>query len=370
LSGLPFRIFCLELGGETRTEHGACGRVTLALMASPLLETAPLGFPWVTVDPFLFCVHHDDAYPRANEHMGPAASLAGRQMGQDFEGKDGWRMYHGETVPGFPQHPHRGFETVTLARRGVIDHSDSLGAMARFGEGDAQWLTAGSGVVHSEMFPLLHQDKPNPVELFQIWLNLPAADKLAPPHFSMLWNRDIPRCAFQDEAGRRTEVTVVAGQLDGRRAPPPPPRSWASRPDSDVAIWTIRMEPGAVWTLPPASGPRVNRTLYFFKGEALKVADQQVRSHLALAMRPEVPVRLEATGACEVLMLQGRPIGEPVVQHGPFVMNHRAEIQQAFQDYQRTGFGGWPWRTDDPVHGREEGRFARHADGRAERSED
>ncbi|WP_037584948.1 pirin-like C-terminal cupin domain-containing protein, partial [Stigmatella aurantiaca] len=115
-----------------------------------------------------------------------------------------------------------------------------------------------------------------------------------------------------------------------------------------------------------AANPRAHRTLYFFRGESLRVADQLVRSHLALAVRSDMPVRLEAGGACEVLMLQGRPIGEPVVQHGPFVMNSRAEIQQAFMDYQRTGFGGWPWRTDDPVHGRDQGRFARHADGRDE----
>ncbi|HEY6458978.1 MAG TPA: pirin family protein, partial [Polyangiaceae bacterium] len=121
-------------------------------MSKVLLETVPLGFPWATVDPFLFCAYHDDAYPAGNEALGPAASLAGREMGQDFAGKDGWRMYHGTTVPGFPQHPHRGFETVTIVRRGLIDHSDSLGAAARFGGGDAQWLTAGRGVSHAEMF--------------------------------------------------------------------------------------------------------------------------------------------------------------------------------------------------------------------------
>ncbi len=84
---------------------------------SVVLKVLPLGFPWQTVDPFLFCVHHLDLYPAGNEAMGPAASLAGRNIGMDFEGKDGWRMYHGDVVPGFPRHPHRGFETVTLARQ-------------------------------------------------------------------------------------------------------------------------------------------------------------------------------------------------------------------------------------------------------------
>ncbi len=337
-------------------------------MKSPVLETRPLGFPWVTADPFLFCVHHDDAYPAGNEHLGPAASLEGRDIGQDFEGKDGWRMYHGDTVPGFPGHPHRGFETVTIVRKGLIDHSDSLGAAARFGHGDVQWLTAGAGVVHSEMFPLVEKGQPNPTELFQIWLNLPAEDKHAPPHFSMLWGQDIPRLSFTDAAGRRTEVTVAAGQLEGRRAPPPPPRSWASRPDTDVAIWTVRLEAGATWTLPPAANPLANRTLYFFAGGALKVADQVFREHQALVVRSGEAVRLEAgDSAVELLMLQGRPIGQPVVQYGPFVMNSRAEIQQAFNDYQRTRFGGWPWPSGDPVHPRDEGRFARYADGHVER---
>lgn len=337
-------------------------------MKNPILETLPLGFPWVTVDPFLFCVHHDDKYPAGNEKLGPAASLAGRDIGQDFEGKDGWRMYHGEEVPGFPGHPHRGFETVTVVRKGLIDHSDSLGAAARFGHGDVQWLTAGAGVVHSEMFPLVKPGEPNPTELFQIWLNLPAEDKHAPPHFSMLWGPDIPHVVFTDDAGRRTEVTVAAGELDGRRAPPPPPRSWASRPDTDVAIWTIRLDAGATWTLPPAKNPRANRTLYFFDGEALKLADTVLREHQAVVVKSDEAVRLEAVGgSVELLMLQGRPIGQPVVQYGPFVMNSRAEIQQAFMDYQRTQFGGWPWKANDPVHPRDEGRFAKHADGRIER---
>ncbi|MFN6059709.1 MAG: pirin family protein, partial [Burkholderiales bacterium] len=110
---------------------------------------------------------------------------AGRQIGSDFSNKDGWSMYHGQTIPGFPSHPHRGFETVTIVRQGHIDHSDSLGATARFGPGDVQWLTAGKGIVHCEMFPLRQTNAPNPCELFQIWLNLPASRKMAEPHFTM-----------------------------------------------------------------------------------------------------------------------------------------------------------------------------------------
>jgi hypothetical protein len=320
-----------------------------------ILGTVPLGFPWQTADPFLFCVHHDDAYPAGNDRMGPAASLAGRELGMDFAGKDGWRMYHGEVVPGFPQHPHRGFETVTIARRGYIDHSDSLGAAARFGRGDVQWLTAGKGIVHSEMFPLLDKSAANPVELFQIWLNLPSSDKLVEPHFTMLWSDDVP--VVRD---RGAEVTVIAGSLGDAKPPAPPPHSWASRPDTDLAIWSIRL--AGEWTLPRAKAG-TNRMLYVFRG-AVRIGDRDIAKGTGVALRPDVDV--DVAGDAELLLLQGKPIGEPVAQHGPFVMTTRGEIQQAFSDYQRTRFGGWPWPSDDPVHPRDRGRFARHADGRIE----
>jgi redox-sensitive bicupin YhaK (pirin superfamily) len=328
----------------------------------------PLGFPWETSDPFLFCVHHNDAFPAGNDRLGPKASLAGRHLGQDFEGKDGWRMYHGQAVPGFPQHPHRGFETVTIMRHGYIDHSDSLGAAARFGPGDVQWLTAGKGVVHSEMFPLLNPDRPNPLELFQIWLNLPSAGKMVEPHFAMLWSDSIPTLTVQDEAGRTTEINIVAGHLGDKNAPPPPPKSWAARSDANVAIWTIKMAPDAQWTL-PATESGTNRTMYFFRGSKLRIGERSLTQHAGVDLQTNAAVTLQnGPDESELLLLQGRPIGEPVVQYGPFVMNSRDEIHQAFSDYQRTGFGGWPWPTDDPVHPRSDGRFARHADGRIERA--
>lgn len=331
-----------------------------------VIKIKKLGFPWETADPFLFCVHHDDAYPAGNDVLGPAASLQGRNLGQDFEARDGWRMYHGETVPGFPHHPHRGFETVTIVRRGLIDHSDSLGATARFGGGDTQWLTAGKGIVHSEMFPLLNREGPNPLELFQIWMNLPAEDKMVDPYFSMMWSESVPTHVASDAGGRPTAITLLAGRLGDVAAPAPPPDSWAARPDTDVAIWTIRMAPGATWTL-PAAAAGTNRTLYFFRGSGLRIGQHDIPAYRGIELRGDMPAPLENGGdEAELLLLQGRPIAQPVTQYGPFVMNTPAEIQQAFQDYQRTQFGGWPWQSDAPVHARQEGRFARHADGRVE----
>ncbi len=333
----------------------------------PVLQSVPLGPQWPTIDPFLFCAHHDDAYPAGNEQLGPVAELSGRDIGQDFASVDGWNMYHGQVVPGFPGHPHRGFETVTYVRRGFIDHADSLGAAARFGRGDVQWLTAGKGVVHSEMFPLLDSAGPNPLELFQIWLNLPAVDKMADPYFTMLWHDDIPQHQHTDDAGRVTEVTVIAGELDGAIPPPPPPSSWAARPEADVAIWVVRMEPDAVWVLPSAHGPDTMRTLYVYDGSGLRIAEREINAGTGAVVRCDEPVVLTGgAGGVELLVLQGRPIGEPVERYGPFVMNDREGIAQTLVDYQNTGFGGWPWPVDDPVHGADQDRFARHADGRIE----
>lgn len=337
-------------------------------MSSVVLQTVPLGFQWPTADPFLFCVHHLDHYPAGNPELGPAASLAGRPLGSDFEGIDGWRMYHGQVVPGFPSHPHRGFETITYVRQGLVDHSDSLGAAARYGSGDVQWMTAGAGIQHAEMMPLLDRDGPNTLELFQIWLNLPAVDKMVEPHFAMLWERDIPRVVRTDADGRTVEITVIAGPLDGAAPPPPPPASWASRPESDLAIWHLTMDAGASCTLPTAQGGAdTNRILYVFEGSGIAVDGEPVGGATGAVVDATRPVTVTA-GAhhTEILMMQARPLREPVAQHGPFVMNTRAEIQQAFDDYQRTRFGGWPWDRDDPVHGPDGTRFARFADGRVE----
>ncbi len=324
------------------------------MSADPVLEVVSLGFPWEGLDPFIFTVHHVDHYPAGN--------LEGRSIGSDFSYRDGWSMYHGTEVPGFPQHPHRGFETVTVVRRGYVDHSDSLGATARYGGGDTQWLTTGSGIQHAEMFPLVDPVGENPLELFQIWLNLPPSSKMVPAHFGMLWSEDIPTVT----PSPGVSVDVIAGPIGDARPPSPPPDSWASQPGSDLAIWLIEVDGGAEWDLPPAPAG-VNRMLHCFEGDGARVGGATVDSGVGVRLRPEVPARVVgADASSQFLLLQGRPIGAPVFQMGPFVMNTPEELQQAFADYRRTGFGGWPWARPDPVHERTSGRFALHADGRVE----
>ncbi len=325
-----------------------------------ILDRFSLGHVWTTVDPFLFCVHHLDHYPEGDGRMGPKASLRGRNMGQDFGGKDGWSMYHGMHVPGFPAHPHRGFETVTVVLRGLVDHFDSSGATGRYGEGDVQWMTAGSGLQHSEMFPLVDTEGPNTLDLFQIWLNLPAADKMTEPGYTMLWAPSIPVLNLDG-----VNIRVIAGTWGEAMAPAPPAASWAADPSHRVGIVVLTLEAGARVDLPVDDG--VERCLYHVDGASAVVDGVDLGPRTGLHLDPAQPVRVEAQDApVRLLMLQGQPIREPVAQHGPFVMNDRMGIVQAFEDYQRTRFGGWSWGAPDVVHPPEQGRFAQYADGTVE----
>lgn len=349
--------------------------MTSSASRSPLILGAqPLEGRLPGIGPFIFGAFHEDLYPRGNGRLGPDSSLlAGRDIGMDFTPRDGWRMYHGEQVPGFPAHPHRGFETVTIVRKGLVDHADSLGASARYGEGDVQWLTTGRGVQHGEMFPLVHQDRDNPLELYQLWLNLPARNKMAEPDFTMFWAQDIPRHTQRDAAGRRSQIEVIAGQFTpvGSGTPvrplPPPRSSWASEADSEVAIWIVELDPAASLQLPAASAAAL-RALYLVKGSTLSVGEQHFSQPVVIEVRADQPAPLHNPGSepVTVLVLQGRPINEPVAAHGPFVMNTRAELLQAIHDYQRTGFGGWNWPSREQTFG-DSARFARHPDGRMER---
>jgi quercetin 2,3-dioxygenase len=336
------------------------------LQNNPIKSIKPLGFQWETSDPFLFCAHHEDNFPKGNDELGPAASLKGRHMGNDFIIKDGYRMYHGKKVPGFPGHPHRGFETITIVRTGIVDHADSIGAAGRYGNGDVQWMTAGKGVQHSEMFPLLNKEKENPLELFQIWLNLPKKNKMVEPHFKMFWKEELPLYHHKDLKGLKTKVEIIAGTFKNVKALDPPPDSWAADKNNHLAVWNILMDENSTIKIPSAPAG-VNRTLYFYLGENIRIEDKEIKSYHAIEIEANKEITIQNGGKKSgILLLQGKPIGETVMQYGPFVMNSKEEIQQAFEDYQKTKFGGWPWPKLDQVHASTEGRFAIHADGKKE----
>jgi hypothetical protein len=163
-----------------------------------------------------------------------------------------------------------------------------------------------------------------------------------------------------------TQVTLIAGHKDGIQALSPPPDSWAAKDEANVAIMLIKMDPEAKWKL-DATTQDTDRSLYFYRGNNLRVNDSEIPSYQAIHFMPGFPLDIQ-NGEEEsyLLLLQGRPIHEPVIQYGPFVMNSRIEIQQAFEDYRKTEFGGWPWPRPDQVHDRELGRFARYADGSEE----
>jgi redox-sensitive bicupin YhaK (pirin superfamily) len=186
---------------------------------------------------------------------------------------------------------------------------------------------------------------------------------MVPAYFGMLWEEEIPTVA----PASGVSVDVIAGSIDDSIPPSPPPDSWASRDDSHLAIWLIRLEPGAVWRMP--SGPSgLNRMLHCFQGDDVQIGSTRFEARIGVRLDPETPTEIvNHGGSAEFLLLQGRPIGAPVFQMGPFVMNSAEELRTAVEDYHRTQFGGWPWSTRSPVHDRSEGRFALHADGRVER---
>ena len=332
---------------------------------NPIISTRRLGFHWETKDPFLFCAHHKDNYPSGNELMGPSDGLQGRSLGSDFDEKQDWRMYHGRKIPGFPVHPHRGFETITIVLSGVIDHTDSAGGAGRYGEGDVQWMTAGKGLQHSEMFPLVNRDKDNTLELFQIWLNLPAAKKKVPTYFKMIWKENIAKSGIYDDEGRVTEVILITGKANNVTVDAPSPDSWAADTSNDVTIMRLKMQSNAKYTIPAAT-KGVNRMLYAYNGSGITINGAELPSgHSAELMEDMDLLIANGDTESELLFLQGMPIKEPVKQYGPFVMNTDEEINETFREYQLTEFGGWPWPASEHVHG-DNPRFAKYADGTVE----
>lgn len=226
-----------------------------------------------------------------------------------------------ERPRGVGQHPHRGFETVTIVYRGEVAHRDSTGAGGRIGPGDVQWMTAASGILHQEFHSREFTRAGGTLEMVQLWVNLPAADKMAEPGYQALLNDEIPRVALPDDAGL---ARVIAGELDGERGP--------ARTHTPMNVWDLRLNPGARFHLDLVEG--WTSVLVVLRGTVL-VNDTEIAREAQTVHfdRAGQGAAVEANNDAVLLVLNGEPIDEPIVGHGPFVMNTAAEIQQAISDF-------------------------------------
>jgi redox-sensitive bicupin YhaK (pirin superfamily) len=228
---------------------------------------------------------------------------------------------------GVGQHPHRGFETVTIVYKGEVEHRDSTGSGGTIGPGDVQWMTAASGIVHEEFHSKGFAKSGGTLEMVQLWVNLPAKDKMADAAYQTILDGDIPNIALKDQAGR---LRLIAGEFDGHTGP--------ARTFTPIDVWDLRLKGGKLLTLDVHEGR--NTALVVLRGTIQVNGQESVREgQLALFDRTGDQLRLEASQDAVVLLLSGEPIDEPIVGHGPFVMNTEQEIHQAFVDFQSGRFG-------------------------------
>lgn len=228
---------------------------------------------------------------------------------------------------GVGQHPHRGFETVTIVYDGEVQHRDSTGSGGKIGPGDVQWMTAASGILHEEFHSDSFAKTGGNLEMVQLWVNLPARDKMADPGYQTILDADIPSIPLKDGAG---SLRLIAGEFDGHTGP--------ARTFTPVDVWDLRLKGGQLLTLDLHEGR--NTALVVLRGTVEVNGEALVRQgQLALFERDGEQLSLEANDDAVVLLLSGEPIDEPVVGHGPFVMNSEQEIHQAFADFQSGRFG-------------------------------
>ncbi|NBB34700.1 pirin family protein [Pseudomonas sp. BC115LW] len=228
---------------------------------------------------------------------------------------------------GVGQHPHRGFETVTIVYDGEVEHRDSTGSGGKIGPGDVQWMTAASGILHEEFHSQAFAKRGGTLEMVQLWVNLPAKDKMADPGYQTLLDADIPNIALPDQAG---SLRLIAGEFAGQRGP--------ARTFTPIDVWDLRLKGDKLLNLDLHEGR--NTALVVLRGTVQVNGVELVRQgQLALLERKGDQLSLEANGDTVVLLLSGEPIDEPIVGHGPFVMNSEQEIHQAFADFQSGRFG-------------------------------
>ena len=238
----------------------------------------------------------------------------------EFGPNDGYRR-------GVGQHPHRGFETVTIVYEGEVEHRDSTGKGGVIGRGDVQWMTAGSGILHEEFHSERFSHEGGPFEMVQLWVNLPAKDKMAAPGYQAITDASIPVVALPDDAGT---ARIIAGEMNGNAGP--------ASTYSPMNVWDLRLKAGKSVDLPQVEG--WTTLLVVLEGTVQVNGDAVLRqAQMATLSAEGSDVRIEANGDAKVLLLAGEPIDEPVIGYGPFVMNTQAQIAEAIRDFNGGKFG-------------------------------
>ena len=263
------------------------------------------------------------SYQSHGAHLSPFLLL-------DYAGPATFEPGSASAPRGVGQHPHRGFETVTIVYDGEVAHRDSTGAGGVIGPGDVQWMTAASGILHEEFHSEGFTKRGGPLEMVQLWVNLPARDKMGAPGYQTLLDADIPVVELPDGAGR---ARIIAGELDGRRGP--------ARTHTPIDVWDVRLVAGGHARFPVAEG----RTLaVVVLSGTVQVNGETVAREAQFVQlgRDGSDVEIEANGDAKLLILSGEPIDEPVVGYGPFVMNSQAEIRTAIEDFNNGRFGQMP----------------------------
>ncbi len=235
---------------------------------------------------------------------------------------------------GVGTHPHRGFETVTIVYAGEVEHRDSTGKGGVIGPGDVQWMTAGSGILHEEFHSTAYGKAGGPFEMVQLWVNLPAKDKMTPPGYQAIVDNDIPAVALRDDASNEAgQVRVIAGSFNGTQGP--------AQTFTPMNVWDVRVQAGRTVSLPIQDGWPVQ--LIVQEGTVQVNGDTVLRAaQMASLSADGADLQVEANGDAKLLLLSGEPIDEPVVGYGPFVMNSRAQIEQAIHDFNAGKFGQMP----------------------------
>jgi len=231
---------------------------------------------------------------------------------------------------GVGQHPHRGFETVTIVYQGELEHRDSTGSGGLIGPGDVQWMTAASGILHEEFHSAAFSEKGGTLEMVQLWVNLPARDKSAAPGYQTLLSQDIPVLPLADDAG---QLRLIAGEFAGQRGP--------AQTFTAMDVWDLRLSTRKPVRLPVVEG--CSTALIVLRGRVQVNGAQAVgEAQMVLFDRAGDELLLEAETRALALVLSGEPIDEPIVGYGPFVMNSQVEIDQALADLRSGSFGQLP----------------------------